>query len=158
MQNGTITATTSVVLTVGNQFFVSGGGGNTKLYKKTNGSCGNTISQGQSSYTITSSGEYSYFIQDGYNPATYSDFEVVIPTTNAATPTITTHPQSGNYTIGAVATPLSVVANVNDGGILAYQWYSSNTNSGGTAINGATSQNYSPPTSSVGIVYTRRII
>lgn len=70
-----------------------------------------------------------------------------IPVVNAQTPTITTHPQGATYMLNEVATPLSVTANVTDGGTLSYQWYRNtfNSNSGGTAI-GTNSKNYTPLT------------
>jgi hypothetical protein len=47
---------------------------------------------------------------------------------------------------------LSVSASVSDGGTLSYQWYinTANSNSGGTAIGGATTSSYSPPTATGG--------
>ncbi len=55
-------------------------------------------------------------------------------------------------TIGASATALSVSAN---GPNLTYQWYknTTNANTGGTAISGATSNSYTPPTAIGGVSY-----
>ncbi|QQE78224.1 InlB B-repeat-containing protein [Alicyclobacillus sp. SO9] len=75
---------------------------------------------------------------------------------NAATPTFTTQPQATqSVTVGPMATPLKVAANVSDGGTVTYQWYSNttDTNSGGTAITGATGGSYTPSTKSVGTTY-----
>jgi hypothetical protein len=76
-------------------------------------------------------------------------------TVNAQTPRITAHPQTVVYDIGATATALSVTANAGDGGVLSYQWYrnTTNSNTGGTAINGATAARYTPPTDALGTVY-----
>jgi hypothetical protein len=66
---------------------------------------------------------------------------------NAETPTITTQPQGYTVNEGTTA-PLSVVAEVTDGGTLSYQWYNNGVNSNvdGMPITGATDSNYSPPT------------
>jgi hypothetical protein len=74
---------------------------------------------------------------------------------DAQTPNIITHPQNATYTQGETATALSVSASVNDGGDLGYQWYNSstNSNSAGSPILGATNPNYTPLTSAVGTTY-----
>ena len=74
--------------------------------------------------------------------------------TNAAMPNITTQPANQTVNIGDSA-PLSVVATVSDGGTLSYQWYSNttNSNSGGTAINGALNASYAAPTATAGTTY-----
>jgi hypothetical protein len=78
---------------------------------------------------------------------------------SAETPHISSQPQNRTVTQGG-STSLSVSANVSDGGTLSYQWYRSatNSNSGGTAIGGATGSNYSPPTSSTGTVYYYAVV
>ena len=79
----------------------------------------------------------------------------VVPIVDAQTPNITTQPQSATYKQGETATALSVAASVNDGGSLTYQWFSNTTNSteGGTAIDGATEESYTPDTNTVGDLY-----
>ena len=74
---------------------------------------------------------------------------------NAATPIITNQPQAATYTQNATPSALSVIATVNDGGILSYQWYenTADSNSGGTAISGATAASYTPSTNTVGYLY-----
>jgi hypothetical protein len=74
---------------------------------------------------------------------------------NAQTPTISVQPQDVGYTIGQTAADLNVTANVGDGGTLSYQWYwnTANSNTGGTAITGATGASYTPSIAAVGIVY-----
>ncbi|WP_171056421.1 S-layer homology domain-containing protein, partial [Paenibacillus sinopodophylli] len=73
---------------------------------------------------------------------------------NAATPSIGTQPTDATVSVGGTAT-LSVAASVSDGGILSYQWYSnsSNSTSGGTLVNGATSASYNAPTATAGTRY-----
>jgi hypothetical protein len=69
-------------------------------------------------------------------------------------PAITTHPSTSVDTlvVNDQATPLSITA-TGDG--LTYQWYSNTTasNSGGTAISGATSSSYTPSTATTGTLY-----
>ncbi|MGC4023038.1 MAG: hypothetical protein QM734_14385 [Cyclobacteriaceae bacterium] len=68
-----------------------------------------------------------------------------------ASPTITTQPQTQSVCQNGPAT-LSVAATGN--GTLAYQWYSSNSNSyAGTPIGGANAATYSPASTSVGTTY-----
>ncbi|QQE80032.1 S-layer family protein [Alicyclobacillus sp. SO9] len=80
---------------------------------------------------------------------------------NAATPTFTTEPQTTqSVTAGSTAAALKVAVSVSDGGTVTYQWYSNttNSNSGGTAITGATSASYMPPSTSVGTMYYYAVV
>ncbi|MCL2672634.1 MAG: InlB B-repeat-containing protein [Clostridiales bacterium] len=72
---------------------------------------------------------------------------------NAETPTITSQPTDKVVDLNAAAN-LSITAIVSKG-TLSYQWYSvaSKTNSGGTAIGGATNASYNAPTNVVGTKY-----
>ncbi|WP_017690580.1 S-layer homology domain-containing protein [Paenibacillus sp. PAMC 26794] len=74
---------------------------------------------------------------------------------HAAAPTINTQPADETANEGANSPTLSVGAIVSDGGTLSYQWYSNttNNNTGGTLINGATNPTYAAPTTSVGTTY-----
>jgi formylglycine-generating enzyme required for sulfatase activity/quinol monooxygenase YgiN len=74
---------------------------------------------------------------------------------DAAVPVINAQPQDASYTAGDTATPLSVSATVDDGGMLSYQWYTNTANgsTGGTPINGATNSSYTPPTADSETVY-----
>lgn len=74
---------------------------------------------------------------------------------NAVMPNITGQPQGASYAQGATAAALTVTASVSDSGTRSYQWYSNtvNSNSGGTAISGATSATYTPPTTTASTVY-----
>ncbi|MCP1137267.1 SBBP repeat-containing protein [Paenibacillus polysaccharolyticus] len=75
--------------------------------------------------------------------------------TNAASPSIGTHPAGATVNKGDSTPNLSVATSVNDGGTLSYQWYSNSVNStiGGNAIAGATSTTYAAPTTSTGTTY-----
>ncbi|MDR1666888.1 MAG: T9SS type A sorting domain-containing protein, partial [Bacteroidales bacterium] len=74
---------------------------------------------------------------------------------SAQTPAITAHPQPATYAAGATATALTVTASVSDGGTLSYQWYRNTTdsNTDGTPITGATDVAYTPPTATAGTTY-----
>ena len=62
--------------------------------------------------------------------------------------TIGTQPASATVTQGSISGSLSVAASVTQGATLSYQWYSNTTNSntGGAMINGATAASYTIPT------------
>lgn len=70
---------------------------------------------------------------------------------DAQTPNITTQPTNVTVNVGGTAA-LTVAANVTDGGTLSFQWFSNttNSNSGGTAISGATSATFNAPTTVAG--------
>ncbi|USG66548.1 InlB B-repeat-containing protein [Brevibacillus ruminantium] len=74
--------------------------------------------------------------------------------TNAAAPNIDTQPMDHTGNVGD-SVSLSIGATVNDGGTLSYQWYRNtiSSNSGGTAINGATDATYIAPTGAAGTTY-----
>jgi rubrerythrin len=73
---------------------------------------------------------------------------------DAETPVITTQPASVTLPVGTTH-ELSVEASVTDGGTLSYQWYSNETesNAGGTTIDGATGANYDAPIDAAGTFY-----
>ncbi len=81
--------------------------------------------------------------------------EVIV---NAA-PVFTLQPFSSTICVGGVPTQLSV-SYVNGTGAASYQWYANtiNSNTGGTAISGAITSVYNPPSSIAGIVYYYCII
>lgn len=100
---------------------------------------------------------YARYAGNGFYAPSAASSSLTVTTSalvDAEAPNITTHPKSGAYTVGTDAA-LSVAASVGDGGNLSYQWYSNTTNSnaGGTEINGATSSSYTPPTSTAGTTY-----
>jgi hypothetical protein len=73
---------------------------------------------------------------------------------NAQAPRITSQPGDATVILNDSVT-LSVAADVTDGGTLSYQWYSSTTdrNTGGTLIRGATSRTFTPPTTREGVIF-----
>lgn len=73
---------------------------------------------------------------------------------NADTPALIGHPLGGIHHKGS-AWSIGVFAQVVDGGTLSYQWYSNttNNNTNGSFIQGATSASYYPDTSAVGTTY-----
>jgi formylglycine-generating enzyme required for sulfatase activity len=90
------------------------------------------------------------FLQLSAKPERYNVEKV-----HAELPHITAHPQDAVYSEGAAAVALEVVAEVDDGGELSYQWYSTiiDSDEGGTEIPDATATTYTPPTDAVGIAY-----
>jgi uncharacterized repeat protein (TIGR02543 family) len=97
--------------------------------------------------TVTRSGNSSSVTS---NPITV--IVVDQPQVNAQTPTIVSQPVGTTVPLNALHS-LSVSANVTDGGVLSYQWYSNSsaTNDGGTSLgSGAKSTSYNPPTNTAG--------
>jgi uncharacterized repeat protein (TIGR02543 family) len=133
-----------------------------------NGNTSNAVGYDET-YTppTTTLGTFNYYVVvtntnnavDGETTASTTSATATIvvnpPVIPAAIPRIYTHPQGASYNPGAAATPLSVSASVTDSGALSYQWYSNtaDSNSGGTAITGATGESWTPPTASEGILY-----
>jgi hypothetical protein len=135
-------------------------GNNTSFMIKKDGSAATDNDYTRAGGRITFSQKGTYTVEMT-NPAIQSASEYpakVIATyvvlNAAATPSITAQPQSATYDVNAAATALSVTANVSDGGVLSYQWYSNtaNSNAGGTPV-GTNSSSYTPPTSTVGTLY-----
>lgn len=80
----------------------------------------------------------------------------VEPEVEVAKPELTTNLSgSVSYEVGDTAEPLTVEATTSDEGEITYQWYQSftNTNGGGTIIEGATENTFTPPTEEAGTVY-----
>jgi len=99
---------------------------------------------------LTQTRYYRALVTSGVCAANYSN---TVTVTVVADPSINTQPASFTECEGGTLA-LSVVAT---GGTpsLTYQWYSntSQSNSGGTSINGATSSNYTPASTSSGTYY-----
>jgi O-glycosyl hydrolase len=76
---------------------------------------------------------------------------------DAQYPVIISQPSGGTYYSGTTVTldPISVIAEVSDGGTLSYQWYKSeeDENDGGEIIAGATLAAYTPQITAVGTYY-----
>ncbi len=100
---------------------------------------------------------YYCVVQSGNTTATSNTIavEVFAPAAPVVAVNIVTNPVSARYLVGTQAsqvTPLSVQA---QGDSLSYAWYVSteNSNSGRSAIAGATTNTYIPPTTTVGKLY-----
>ncbi|ALJ03641.1 hypothetical protein APS56_00085 [Pseudalgibacter alginicilyticus] len=128
----------------------------------TNSSTGGTIISGATNInymppTFTSSGNYYYYLVitpsgSGCNDITTDVAEIIV----ADDPIITTQALSSQTLCqGTAPQDLEVVVNGGLGTVYNYQWYSNttNSNSGGTLISGATNAIYSPPTTNVGTMY-----
>ncbi|MCL2872651.1 MAG: putative Ig domain-containing protein [Betaproteobacteria bacterium] len=78
---------------------------------------------------------------------------------SAQSPNITAQSADANYTQGDTASPLTITANVTDGGTLSYQWYSNTTGdtSTGTLV-GTNSNSYTPSTATVGTLYYYAVV
>jgi len=81
---------------------------------------------------------------------------VALPLVNAQQPNITAHPQGRYYMQGETPDPLSVTVEspAADGGVISYQWYSTDQNwNTETPIQGATSSTFLPSTAAAGVFY-----
>lgn len=127
----------------------------------TNSNIGGTSISGATSSTYsppvyTIPGNYYYYATVSLNgngclPATSNAAEVVV----FADPTISSQP-TASQTLCQNATPLNLDVTASGGnGTFSYQWYSNstNTNTGGTLIAGATSNSYTPLTTAIGTTY-----
>lgn len=107
--------------------------------------------------TNTNPGTVTYVITPTFNGCVGSPFNYVINVNPA--PSITAQPASSSVCLGGTATTMTV--SLNSSAVTpTYQWYSntSNSNTGGTLIPGATNSSYSPPTSTVGTIYYYAVI
>ncbi|WP_369769399.1 PKD domain-containing protein [Flavobacterium sp. WC2416] len=127
----------------------------------TNSTLGSTLITGATSANYTplaynTPGNFYYYATVSLNgngclPATSNIAEVIV----FNDPTISNQPiTSQTLCQNATPTALTIVA-TGGNGAFSYQWYShsSNTNTGGTLIVGATSNNYTPSTNTVGTKY-----
>ncbi|MGI0107561.1 PKD-like domain-containing protein [Salinimicrobium sp. WS361] len=124
----------------------------------TNANTGGTAINGATSATYTpattASGTLYYYVTVEGTCAPAVTSSVAGAVTVNAPPEITVQPSTAEQTLCLedTATELSVTAT---GAGLTYQWYSNTTssNSGGTAVNGATSSSYTPATATAGSLY-----
>lgn len=162
----TITQNICVGVTIPTPLTVAySGGTGTASYQwfsnTTNSTMGSTLIAGATSVNYTppvynTPGNYYYFATVSLNgngclPATSNIAEVIV----FNDPTISNQPiTSQTLCQNATPTALTIVA-TGGNGAFSYQWYShsSNTNTGGTLIAGATSNSYTPPTNTVGTKY-----
>ena len=137
----------------------SGAGLSYQWYSNTtNSNSGGTLISGATSNSYTpqtsTAGTLYYYVKVSgtCTPAVTSNVSGAV-TVNAP-PAISGQPSTSSQTIcqGNAATALTVTAS---GAGLSYQWYSNttNSNSGGTLISGATSNSYTPQTSTAGTLY-----
>lgn len=110
---------------------------------------GKTVYIGSNSHTIGDDGTLTVKLEAGQyeikrNSKESRLFAVDIQPTGPSI-SISTQPKSADYVTGATVKPLTVVATL-DGYTLSYQWYENTTNSntGGTEISGATAASYTP--------------
>lgn len=112
----------------------------------------NTIPIQTISTTNANPGTVTYVITPTFNGCAGPTVNYVINVNPA--PSITAQPASSSVCLNGTATILSVTLS-STSVTPTYQWYSnsSNSNSGGTLINGATSSTYNPPTNTPGTLY-----
>ena len=103
----------------------------------------------ETSYTTGKDGTYTITLAAGSYTISKDNTSVALVAVDIQ-PTgpsisISTQPESTDYVTGATVKPLTVVATL-DGYTLSYQWYKNTTNSntGGTEISGATTNIYTP--------------
>lgn len=102
---------------------------------------------------------YHYTVQYQFNGKTYTavspNVYVYVYTDKALVPEISTQPKSAEYTVGDRVLALSVSAKYGTYLSASYQWYSNTTdsNTGGTAIEGATTNRYTPAATEAGTSY-----
>lgn len=160
-QNLCIGATIATPLSV-----TTTGGAGTVSYQwysnTSNANSGGTLISGAttSSYSppvFTGSGNFFYYVVASPNgnscsPISSDVAEIIV----ADAPVVSTQPlPTQSLCQGSAPTNLTIVASGGVGPTYSYQWYSSisNSNSGGTAILGATTATFVPPTTTVGTVY-----
>ncbi len=114
-------------------------------------STGVSANVSSSTVTITSSGDFE--ITMGAQSRISSVTVIYTSGSGETTPSITQHPKSATYDQGATPAALTITASGNP--TPTYQWYSntSNNNSNGTKISGATEASYTPSTASTGTFY-----
>lgn len=128
----------------------------------TNTTTGGTAISGATNATyappaFTTSGTYYFYVEvsasgSGCSPVASNVSEVIV----VDDPTITTQPLTTQTLCqSTVPQDLEVIANGGIGSGYSYQWYSNTTNSNtsGTLIPGATNSMYTPPTGTVGTTY-----
>ncbi len=116
-----------------------------------------TTETGTFYYYVVATNTNSFVSTNNTATATSGVIEVnVIGEVNAATPVIRDNISgSASYAKNANVSELKIFAYAPDYGRITYQWYKNTTNSttGGTAIDGATLQSYIPPSSTEGTFY-----
>ena len=145
----------------------SGGDGSALNYQWFSNTVNNTsggsaiIGANASTYTPPSSNEGTlyYYVVVSQNTAGCSVTSDISAVTITPSPTISTQPASSEVCLNGNPTTLNV-AYQNGTGTPIYQWFSNtvNSNTGGTAIAGATTSTYDPPTNTVSTTYYYAVI
>ncbi|MFO7868234.1 MAG: hypothetical protein R6U95_02925, partial [Bacteroidales bacterium] len=125
-----------------------------KWQKSTDGATWIDITHTNEQYTsgaLTENTEFRAVVENS-NGCTDNSTATLVEVNNSPTITVQPSTTAQSECAGFSATALSVTAT---GANLNYQWYknSSESNSGGTAISGATSASYTPSTATVGTEY-----
>ena len=109
--------------------------------------------------STTSVGTMYYYVEVSQTASGCSVLSAISTVQVNALPTVVTQPISSIICEGGTATQL-LVSTANGVGTPTYQWYVNTVDSttGGTAITGATSATYDPPTAIAGILYYYVII
>jgi gliding motility-associated-like protein len=156
-QNATATAITPTI---------SGGNGSITYQWYQTGSAvntGGTAISGQTSSSFTPStatvGTQYYYVQVTQSTSGCSSPSQPITVTILPAASFNAQPQPSTVCVGGVPNTLAATY-INGTGTPSYQWYSSpnSVGSGGVAISGAISPNYTPPTNTVGTVYYYLVI
>ncbi|MEN8929348.1 MAG: PKD-like domain-containing protein [Flavobacteriales bacterium] len=132
------------------------GGTNSPTYQWLQGGLGVSNNPSFTPTTFNTPGNYSFVGSVTVGPAgcLVSDSDTFTITV-VPDPFVTLQPLSDTYCLGTLDIDTLVVSASGGLGSYSYQWHSSaiNSNSGGTAIPGATSASYLPSLASVGTVY-----
>ena len=122
--------------------------GDTEQIPSTHYSLSHGVLSADDYFVIVTSGAYSTMVPVYVSAKIYAE-----------TPQIDGQPQNANLVEGNYCI-LYADANVFDGGMLTYQWYTNTTasNTGGTAIEGAADYSYSVPTDETGVFYYYAVI
>ena len=129
----------------------------------TDSNTGGTLVSGATSASLTlptdlTEGSYYYYCvvsASGLTAVTSETAAVTVLAEGTAIITITANPCAQTFALNTGSAGISVVASASDGSTLSYQWYANTTdsNTGGTAISGATSLTYTVPTDTAGTFY-----
>ena len=120
------------------------------------------VNLGTNSYNLTGLAiNTTYYVwvrsRCGSSPDSYGPWSSSInfSTVDCSAFVIATSPSSATQSLCLNAAPTALSVSASGGTISTYQWYSntSNSNSGGTLISGATSSSYTPLTTSTGTLY-----
>ena len=114
----------------------------------------NTNSAAPTTATVNVAGDFCMLYIGRQGSGLTQATSITITTPAPAAPTITAQPQGAVYVTGYAAAAMHVAATAS-AGTLSYQWYrnTTETNTGGTPISGATDPSYAPSTDVAGTFY-----